>query len=225
MSMRNCAARKPWAVRPVVWQRCLKTTAAFHENKPPAVAQFRWNGLPHAFIIIRWEFSLWLFCEVVVDAVGGTAPITEDIWTLWRVRMRRYWTNMCCHCNSQWQFASGLWMHWSKVRIFKRKHHGRSGYNCFRVGCGDYCRVAAVQRCGADLFSVQPGDPQTGSRSLYSQLDVLQPVVKCVQHAANCGWAPHHGPPRRQRLLSNCGFPRYFSHHKLNAQYGCAQHW
>lgn len=115
-------------------------------------------------------------------------------------------------------------MHSSKVWIFERGQHGRSGLSCFRVGFGDYCCVAAVQHCGADLLCVQPGDPQTGTRSFYSQLDVLQPVAKRVQHATNSDRAHHHGPPRRQRLLSDCGFPRHFSHHKLYAEHGSSQH-
>lgn len=111
-------------------------------------------------------------------------------------------------------------MYSSKVWIFKREHHARSGHSCFSVGFRDYCRVAAVQRCGADLLSVQPGDPQTGTRSIHSQLDVLQPVAKRVQHATNSGRAHHYGPSRRQCLLSNCWFPRQFSHHKLHAHHG-----
>lgn len=98
-------------------------------------------------------------------------------------------------------------MHSSKVWIFERKHHGRSGCSCFRVRFGDYYCLAPVQRCGVDLLSVQPGDPQTGTWSFYSQLDVLQPVAKRVQHATNSGRSNHHWPPRRQRLLSNRGFP------------------
>lgn len=115
-------------------------------------------------------------------------------------------------------------MHLSKVWIFKRKRHGRSGRSCIGVRCRDYYRVAAVQHCGADLLSVQPGDPQTGTWSFYSQLDVLQPVAERVQHASNSGRPHHQWSARRQRLLSNCGIPRHFSHHKLHAQHGSAQH-
>lgn len=111
-------------------------------------------------------------------------------------------------------------MHFSKVWVSERKHDGRSGHSCLCAGFGDYCRVAAVQRCGADLLYVQSGDPQTGTRPFYSQFDVLQPVAERVQHATNSDRAHHHGPPRGQRFLSNCGFPRHFSHHKLHVDHG-----
>lgn len=104
-----------------------------------------------------------------------------------------------------------------QVRIFRRRHHGRSGHSCFFVDFGDYRSVAALQRRGADVLSVQPGDPQTGTRSLHPQLVVLQPVAERVQHASNSGRACDFWAPRRQRLLSDSGVSRHLSHHKLNA--------
>lgn len=111
-----------------------------------------------------------------------------------------------------------------QVWIFRRRHHGRSGRSCFFADFGDYHRVAALQRRSADLFSAQSGNPQAGARSLHPQLVVLQPVAERVQHASNFGRARHFGAPRRQRLLSDRGFPRHFPHHELNAQHGSAQH-
>lgn len=112
----------------------------------------------------------------------------------------------------------------SKAWIFERRRHGRSGHCGFRVGFGDHRRVAAVQRCGADLLPVQPGDPKTGARPFYPQPDVLQPVAERVQHAPNSGRARHRWAPRRRRLLPDRGFPRHFPHHELHAQHGSAQH-
>lgn len=213
MPMRNCAASNPSSVRPVGWQGCLKTTATPLENKSPAVNSFPRKDF--RFFFKRWEIFLWLPSGLTLGAVyRGQLELGE---TMCR-------TIMCYHCNSQWQFASWLRMDSSEVWIFESKRHGRSGYSCFRLGRGDYCRVAAVQRCGADMFSVQPGDPQAGTGSFYSQLDVLQPVAKCIQYATNSDWAHHHGPPRRQRLLSNSGVSRHFSLHKLHAQHGSSQH-
>lgn len=71
-------------------------------------------------------------------------------------------------------------MNSSQVGEFERKHNGRSGRSCFCVHFGDYYSVADLQRRGADLLSLQPGDPQAGTSSVYSQPDVLQPVAKRV---------------------------------------------
>lgn len=107
--------------------------------------------------------------------------------------------------------------------VFKR--HGRSGHRCFCLDFGGHRRVAAVQRAGADLLSVQPGDPQAGARAVHPQPDAVQPVAERVQHAAHSGRARGRGAARRrQRRVPGGGVPRHLPHHQLHAQHGSAQH-
>lgn len=105
-----------------------------------------------------------------------------------------------------------------------RTHHAHSGRSCISVCSSDHRCIVAVQRGGGYLLSVQPGDSKAGSRVVYPQPYLLQPVSYRFYHASNSGRSYQQRKPWKRWVLSNCGFPGHFSHHELNAQYGGFEH-
>lgn len=171
---------------------CMRNTAAPPENKPPAVTPFPWNWLLDVLVTSRWAY---LSMNPLPPECGHRS------WQAGCLYWRHLEPGEGKHDNVlDWYLLRLLLTMTVCVRTVDaliKSHHGRSGYHCLRVSFGDHFRVAAVQRCGADLLFVQSGDPQTGARSFHPQLDVLQPVAKRVQHATNSCRDRDHGPPRR----------------------------
>lgn len=124
------------------------------------------------------------------------------------------------------QLQNKDWICAQKVGIseFWGTQDGHCGGNTLYVGGCDYYSVVAVQRPGADLLSLQPGDPQAGPRSVQPQPHLLQLVADRVQHAAYFGGAHQQGSTRRRRLLPGRGFPGDIPVHQLDAEHGSSEH-
>ena len=101
---------------------------------------------------------------------------------------------------------------------------GHCGGNPLCVGGCDHYSVVVVQRPGAGLLSVQPGDPQAGAGSLQPEPHLLQLVADGVQHAAHSGGTRQQRAAGRRRLLPHRGLPGDLPVHQLDAEHGSAEH-